>query len=126
MELIPKHANSSTCIDGYDSQWLQCVREVLQNNQIHSIFFFTALSERVSQSRDDFRNTIVAGQVICDKIFLSLLIQTFFNTFSNPLGSELIFSHDFRWRQFEGMLSLLEDISPCPKCISNLIIKGKL
>ena len=96
-------------------------------------FFFTALSERVSQSRDDFRNTVVAGQAICDKIFLCLLIQTIFNTFSNPesnkcswLWAELIFSHDFRWSQYEGILSLLEDISPCPKCFSSLKLMGKL
>lgn len=133
MELIRKHANSSTCIDGYDSQCLQCAQEMWQNNQIHPIAFFTALSERVSQSRDDFSNIVIAGQIIQDKTFLSLFIQTISNTFSNPannkyswLGSELIFSHDFSWSQCEGMLLLLEGISPCPKCFSNLILMGKL
>ena len=29
MELIRKHVNSSTCIDAYDSQCLQCAQEVL-------------------------------------------------------------------------------------------------
>ena len=87
MELIRKNAQVS-CIEGYNGRWLACAKEVLQNNQVHSVAFAAVMRDLLIKGRGKFRNIMFVGPANCDKTFLLSPLQLIYKIFSNPANDK--------------------------------------
>ena len=106
MQLI-REAYSSDCVAGCDTQWINCARGVLRNNNIHPIVFGSAIKDLLMKGRGKFRNVMLVGCANSGKSFLLNPLCALFKTFVNPavdkyawLGAEeheVIYLNDFRW-----------------------------
>lgn len=115
-----------------NGQWIECAKQVLQQNGIYPHVFATSLRTLLTLGRGKHRNIIIVGPANCAKTFLLSPIQKIYEAFSNPatdkyawLGaekSEAIFLNDFRWSSeliaWKEFLLLLEGQTvhlPSPK-----------
>ena len=113
---------SQQCAPECEGVWLQCAREVLQNNGVQPSEFGKAVRDLLNNGRGKYRNIFICGPTNCGKTFLLRPLQLIFKTFSNPardkyafvgaVDSDIIFLNDFRWDRemisWADLLLLLE------------------
>lgn len=129
---IVETALQENCVDGCDTIWIKCAKEVLRNNKVNAYVFAAAIRDLLEKGRGKNRNIMIAGPANCGKTFLLNPLNLLFQTFTNPattsyawVGSEnaeVIFLNDFRWSPeilaWKDMLVLLEGQTlhlPVPK-----------
>ena len=58
------------CQTGCNKTWLECAKEVLQNNKLHPILFASAVHNLLMQGRSKFTNIMITGPTNCGKTLL--------------------------------------------------------
>ena len=119
---ILREAGNEECLCATREEWLECARQVLQNNDIEERTFGRAIMTALEKGRGKYRNIMIIGPANCAKTFLLKPLSVIYNTVCNPAtGSfawvgvqdkECIFLNDFRWSQqllpWHDLLLLLE------------------
>lgn len=109
-------------MEGCFGQWLECVEEVLERNEINVQYFVGCVLELLQKGWGKYCNIMIVGVENCGKIFLFKLFNKIFNIFLNLVFMsfvwvgvekvEGIFLNDFRWLflviQWYDFLLLLE------------------
>ena len=68
MEILGKY-QSESCVDGYDMEWYECARQVLQLNGINFFMFADAMRDLLENGRGKFRNVLIVIQQIVARHF---------------------------------------------------------
>ena len=119
---ILEEAKEGNCAEGCNGEWLDCAKEVLQNNGLSVAVFREAVSDALIKGRGKYRNLMIVGAANCGKSFLFNPLTAIYNTFCNPASgsfawvgvdsAECIFLNDFRWSPqlipWHDLLLLLE------------------
>ncbi|CAB4037099.1 Hypothetical predicted protein, partial [Paramuricea clavata] len=69
MDLL-QEASNSDCVSGCNGDWLQCAKEVLQNNGINISCFANSVRESLTNGRKKHHNVMIVGPANCGKTFL--------------------------------------------------------
>ncbi|CAB4040019.1 Hypothetical predicted protein, partial [Paramuricea clavata] len=80
---VVETALEENCVDGCDTIWIKCGKEVLRNNKVNAYVFAAAICDLLEKGRGKNRNMIV-GPVNCGKTFLLNPLNQLFQTFTNP------------------------------------------
>ena len=104
---ILKEASNGQCITGCNGLWLQCAKEILENNNIEQGTFSCCIHNALLNRRGKYRNIMITGPANCGKSFILKPLKVIFDCFSNPASGsfawvgveskECIFLNDFRW-----------------------------
>ena len=108
MQLV-RNARNGQCVKGCNRQWIECAHEVLKNNNIHPVVFYSALKELLTKGRGKFRNVLLVGCACSGKTFLFDPLCAMFKTFVNPLLTSMPGSEQ---RSMKSSTSTISDGAP--------------
>ena len=69
MQILRKW-QSENCVNGWNIEWYDCAREVLQLNIMNPFVFADAMRDLPEHRRGKFRNVVIVGPANCGKTFL--------------------------------------------------------
>ena len=106
MQLI-QECVTTNCVEGCGKVWLQCAKEILQNNGVNLYYFACALRQALQKGRQKNINILIVGPTNCGKSFLLNPLEMIYKAFVNPANAryawigleecEVAFLNDFRW-----------------------------
>ena len=132
MEVIYNSANGK-CIPRCYGTWLECVNQVLSQNNVCAIDFAKSLRNLLVNGRGKQRNIMIVGPSSCAKTFLLKPLSLMYKSFNNPANemyafgrtadAEIIFLYDFRLPMGQGNHYMAKSIEftgrwTCPHTIS--------
>ncbi|CAB3986991.1 Hypothetical predicted protein [Paramuricea clavata] len=82
MDLL-QEASNSDCVSGCNGDWLQCAKEVLQNNGIDISCFANSVRESLTIGRKKHHYVMIVGPANCGKTFLLKPLKVVYHTFCN-------------------------------------------
>jgi hypothetical protein len=95
------------CLPGCNGEWLECAKQVLQQNGINLYYFASALRQLLENGRQKRLNVLLIGPTNCGKSFLLNPLELIYKIFINPaVGKyawvgldecEVAYLNDFRW-----------------------------
>ena len=107
MEILLK-CQSESCVNGFDMEWYEYARQVLQLNSINPFVFADAMRDLLAHGRGKFHNVLIVGPAIRGKTFLLKSLEIIFRAFTNPTDNKyawfgadqpkVIVLQDSRWR----------------------------
>ena len=69
MQILRK-CQSENCVNGWNIEWYDCARKVLQLNIMNPFVFADAMRDLPEHRRGKFRNVVIVGPANCGKKFL--------------------------------------------------------
>ena len=83
VEILQEAANEE-CLCATREEWLECARQVLQNNDIEERTFGRAIMTALEKGRGKYRNIMIIGPANCAKTLLLKPLSVIYKTFCDP------------------------------------------
>ena len=61
---VVETALEENCVDGCDTIWIKCAKEVLRNNKVNAYVFAAAIRDLLEKGRGKNRNIMIVGPVL--------------------------------------------------------------